>query len=600
MLAIIILMIIAIILGGLAAYQLYAVTQTQNLLIQSQKNMSSIAMWKTMLISKAKAVGYENEIVLPYGDNSANYQTPPKWVYFNTKNPWGKDIIYCPISKHNSGTINNTVKIAGGSYGVETKSSFATVFNGVARNYVVSSNQAFGVNTTDILAFLISPTPSTTTQSPSCADISFDTSDNIYKVTNGLVEVITKGDVETFANLSMLAAQSEGTSSSSSAYLTTIEGDSSVTGNTFNANLNYITNSDINYAYIKLPSGTHSLESLNLGNAATDYNAVKKTLIIEGDADGTTSIVSPTSATLRINNYNVVLVNVNMYQNIFMRFTNSILKTNNSTVGNIKLDASDWLVTENTIVRSSNMSSISIDLKDSNLTVLNDNILTINEKSGNEMSINGASSKILVDEGSKIAISKAGNSNTIVLIDSKMTIDRGFLDTTSSTLYNSDIYVDEASSLNTYNGYITASGKSYNSVTLNGNALLAGTSIIPKVNSGVGITLYNSARLIMKGVNGHPASIGSPSARYVIPVHDSDGSYAGGLPAADGTPVTLYATGGTGSACAAGSLFSYSKESTNAGQTSQNDYDLINTNESAALAPIISKLNASNWLCNKL
>jgi hypothetical protein len=593
-------MIIAIILGGLAAYQLYAVTQTQNLLIQSQKNMSSIAMWKTMLISKAKAVGYENEIVLPYGDNSnsANYQTPPKWVYFNTKNPWGKDIIYCPISKHNSGTINNTVKIAGGSYGVETKSNFATVFNGIARNYVVSSNQSFGVDTNNILAFLISPTPSTTIQSPSCADISFDPSDNIYKITNGLVEVITKGDVETFANLSMLAAQSEGTSSSSSAYLTTIEGDSSVTGNTFNANLNYIVNSDINYAYIKLPSGTHSLESLNLGNTATDYNAVKKTLIIEGAADGSTFIVSPTSATLRINNYNVVLVNVNMYQNIFMRFTNSILKTNNSTVGNIKLDASDWLVTENTLVRSSNMSSISIDMKDAKLKVLTDNILTINEKSGNEMAINVASSQLLIDEGAKIAVSKAGNLNTIALIDSKMTIDRGFLDTTSSTLYNSDIYVDEASSLNTYNGYITASGKSYNSVTLNGNALLAGTSIIPKVNGGVGITLYNSARLIMKGVEGHPASIGSPSSRYIIPVHDSDGAYAGGLPAADGS-VTLYA-GGTGSACAAGYLFSYSEENTNSGQSSKNDYALINANESAALAPIISKLNASNWLCNKL
>jgi hypothetical protein len=600
MLAIIILMIIAIILGGLAAYQLYAVTQTQNLLIQSQKNMSSIAMWKTMLISKAKAVGYDNEIVLPYGDNATNYQTPPKWVYFNTKNPWGKDIIYCPISKHNSGSMNKTVAIAGGAYGVETKSNFATIFNNVPREYVISSNQSFSVNTTDVLAFLISPTPSTANQVPSCSSITFDSSDNIYKVENGLVDIITEGDVETFANLSMLAGQNDGTSSSSSAYLTTIEGDSSVTGNTFNANMNYIMNSDVNYAYIKLPSGTHSLESLNLGNAATDYNAVKKTLIIEGDADGSTSIVSPTSATLRINNYNVVLVNVNIYQNIFMRFTNSILKTNNSTVGNIKLDASDWLVTENTIVRSSNMSSISIDLKDSNLTVLNDNILTINEKSGNEMSINGASSKILLDEGAKIAISKAGNSNTIVLIDSKMTIDRGFLDTTSSSLYNSDIYVDEASSLNTYNGYITASGKSYNSVTLNGNALLAGTSIIPKINGGVGITLYNSARLVMKGVNGHPASIGSPSARYVIPVHDSDGSYAGGLPAADGTPVILYATGGNGSACAAGYLFSYSKESTGTGQTSQNDYDLINANESSALAPIISKLNASNWLCNKI
>lgn len=598
MLAIIILMIIAIILGGLAAYQLYAVTQTQNLLIQSQKNMSSIAMWKTMLISKAKAVGYDNEIVLPYGDNATNYQTPPKWVYFNTKNPWGKDIVYCPISKHNSGSMNKTVAIAGGTYGVETKSNFATIFNNVPREYVISSNQSFSVNTTDLLAFLISPTPSTTNQVPSCNSITFDSSDNIYKVENGLVDIITKGDVETFANLSMLAGQNDGTSSSSSAYLTTIEGDSSITGNTFNANMNYIMNSDVNYAYIKLPSGNHSLESINIGDFASNYNSVKKTLIIEGAADGSTYIASSSSATLDVNNYNLVLVNVNMYQNILLKLNNSTLKTNKAAVGNTLLKMSDWLVMDNTAVRSSNMSSNSIELKDSKLVILNGNTLDITEKTGNAMTIQVATSQLILDEDSTLTIHKQGNVNTIVLIDSKMTIDRGFIDTISSGNYDNDIYVDDASRLHTYNGYINASGRSNDSLTLNGTAILAGTSIVPKINSGIGISLYNGARLTMKGVTGHPSSIGSASARYNIAVHDIDGSYAGGLPSAGGE-VTLFAVGSEG-ACAAGYLFSYSKESTGTGQTSQNDYALINANESAALAPIISKLNASNWLCNKI
>lgn len=598
MLAIIILMIIAIILGGLAAYQLYAVTQTQNLLIQSQKNMSSIAMWKTMLISKAKAVGYDNEIVLPYGDNATNYQTPPKWVYFNTKNPWGKDIIYCPISKHNSGSMNKTVAIAGGAYGVETKSNFATTFNNAPREYVISSNQSFSVNTTDVLAFLISPTPSTANQVPSCSSITFDSSDNIYKVENGLVDIITKGDVETFANLSMLAGQNDGTSSSSSAYLTTIEGDSSVTGNTFNANMNYIMNSDVNYAYIKLPSGSHSLESINIGDFASNYNSVKKTLIIEGAADGSTYIASPSSATLDVNNYNLVLVNVNMYQNILLKLNNSTLKTDKAAVGNTLLKMSDWLVMDNTAVRSSNMSSNSIELKDSKLVILNGNTLDVTEKTGNAMTIQVATSQLILDEDSTLTIHKQGNVNTIVLIDSKMTIDRGFIDTISSGNYDNDIYVDDASRLHTYNGYINSSGRSNDSLTLNGTAILAGTSIVPKINSRIGISLYNGARLTMKGVTNHPATVGSSSARYGIAVHDIDGSYAGGLPSAGGE-VTLFAVGSEG-ACAAGYLFSYSKESTGTGQTSQNDYALINANESAALAPIISKLNASNWLCNKI
>lgn len=595
MLAIIILMIIAIILGGLAAYQLYAVTQTQNLLIQSQKNMSSIAMWKTMLISKAKAVGYENEIVLPYGDNTANYQTPPKWVYFNTKNPWGKDIIYCPLSSHNSGTVNNTVAVTGGSYGVETKNNFATVFNGSAKNYVVSSNASFGVNTTGVLAFLISPTPSTVNQLPSCANITFDESDNIYKVANGLVDVITKGDVETFANLSMLASQNEG-ATSSAAYLTTVEGDSSVTGNTFNANLNYIVNSDINYAHLKLPSGVHSIESLNIGGFDSNYHAVKKTLIIEGEADGSTYIEAPSSATLEVNNYNLVLVNVNIYKNILMNVNNSILKTYSSTVGNVRLKLSDWIVTDNTSVISSNMSSTSIELKDSKLIVLVGNTLAVTEKSGNEMAIQVATSQLVLDDSSKIAINKAGNLNTIVLIDSKMTIDRAFIETTSTGSYNNDIYVDDASQLSGYNGVVNGSGRTYDTIALGGVAILRGTSVIPKSTSaGIGISLYNGSRLTMQGVTGHPSSIGSASARYNIPVHDVDGTYAGGLPSAGGD-VTLYAINSEDSACASGYLFGYSESNRGTGQTTKNDYALI---EDETLSAIISKLNASNWICNK-
>lgn len=595
MLAIIILMIIAIILGGLAAYQLYAVTQTQNLLIQSQKNMSSLAMWKTMLISKAKAVGYENEIVLPYGDNTSNYQTPPKWVYFNTKNPWGKDIIYCPMAQNNTGVMNNTVSLAGGSYGVETKNNFATVFNGVARNYVISSNQSFGVNTTNVLAFLISPTPSTVTQVPSCSDITFDSSDNIYKVPNGLVDVITKGDVETFANLSMLAAQSEGASSSSSAYLTTIEGDSSVTGNTFYANLNYIVNSDINYAHLKLPSGTHSIDSITIGDFSSNYNAVKKTLIIEGASDGSTYITSSSNATLDINNYNIVLVNINMYQNIMMKLNNSTLKTNKAAIGNVVFKLSDWLVANDTLVRSSNMSAESVYLKGSKLVLLNEKTLTVNEQSGNESAIVVASSEVLLDDSSKILINKAGNIHTIALVDSKMTMDRSMLETTASSNYNSDIIVDEASNLSMYNSYIRSSGRNYYALDLTGTAVLEGSSIVPKIAANIGISMFNGGKLTMRGVNNMTATIGSASNRYIIPVHDNGGIYAGGLPSSDG-PIILYA-GGTDSYCVVGNLFGYSKSITGSGQTSENDYDLINN---STLSAIISKLNSSNWTCNKL
>lgn len=586
-------MIIAIILGGLAAYQLYAVTQTQNLLIQSQKNMSSLAMWKTMLISKAKAVGYENEIVLPYGDNATNYQTPPKWVYFNTKNPWGKDIIYCPLAAHKSGVVNNNVKIAGGSYGIETKGNFATIFNGITRNYVISSNQSFSANTTDILAFLISPTPAATPQSPSCADITFDTSDNVYKINNGLVEVITKGDVETFANLSMLAGQSEGTSSSSSSYNTTIEGDSSVTGNTLNANLNYIINSDIYYARIKLPAGTHSLSTINLGDLNSNYDAMKKTLIIEGDVGGTSNIVGSGGTTLNISNYNVVLINVNMSQNLLMNVNNSVIKTFDSKIGNINLYQSDWLVTGDTQLISSNLSPNSVFLKGSKLTVLSDNILTITERSGNDAAIAAATSSIFVDTNSTILVKKAANIDTVALINSEFTLDRAAFKTTASANYQRDILVDESSRLNLFSSALTVSGRSLTSISLSGSANFTGSSLIPLVISQTGIGLYNGARLIMKGYPNIDATVGTSSKRYKYPISDINGSFAGGLPISDTTGrIILYSN----DTCAYGNIFGYAHSTNGTGQTTENDYALIGND---TLGIIISKLNASNWTCNK-
>src|SRR5690606_16587433 len=139
MLAIIILMIIAITLGGIAAYQLYGITQNQNLLIQAQKNQSTLALWKSMLVSKAIAAGENNEIVLPLGENTSNYHKVPSWVYFNTKNPWGKDIIYCPFSVTSTGTLSTNIQLSDTTtYQVRTASNFATISDGQTRDYVIA------------------------------------------------------------------------------------------------------------------------------------------------------------------------------------------------------------------------------------------------------------------------------------------------------------------------------------------------------------------------------------------------------------------------------------------------------------------------------
>lgn len=596
MLAIIVLMIIAIVLGGIAAYQLYAVTQTQNLLIQSQKNISTVAMWKTLIISKAKAVGYNNEIVLPYGENKTGYHTVPQWVYFNTKNPWGKDIIYCPFSSVSSGTPNGSINLATGNYQVEVKQDFTTANSGQQRPYVVSSEN-LGYPT-DILAFLISPIPTAVQTPVTCAGLSFNNGTQSYTSPNGLVETITKGDVETFANLSMLSGQPNSPIQSAGTFTNTVSNDSTTDGNTLINNLNYIMSSNVNYAYLKLASGTHTLPNSILNSSNSEF-PIRKTLIIEGDNSALTTITSSSTSGLDLNNYDIYLKNVKFDNQFRFSATNSKINTYNTELANVTMKNTEWLIMDNTIVNSDGV-LYPISSYASKLFIAPSKTLRVNETSGNNTAINAELSTIVGSSGSTLNLYKAGAQNTIQLLSSELKMDSATLTINSSSNYDEDIYVDDTSNISLYNSIINLSGRSNDGIFSNGHLSLNGSDIITLTGGNKVITLSNNSSAIIRGTS-RLSVIGNSNAgsRPSIGIFDDGGAkFVSG-----NSGVSIYAS----TKCADGNLFAYSEESLIAGNSTRNDYTSISTSlqplNSTPLTNSIlflaSKTNATNWNCIK-
>jgi len=603
MLAIIILMIIAIVLGGFAAYQLYTVTQTQNLLIQSQKNLSTIALWKTMLVSKARAVGYENEIVLPYGTNINNIHSLPKWIYFNTKNAWGKEIVYCPFATTHSGTTNSTVQTsASTSYNVEIKTNFATVFNDEPKPYVIASSKLNGVSS-DVLAFLISPTPSVNNVLPTCETVTFDNNLNTFTAPNGLVETITKGDVETFANLAMLNGVSGITGNSTNTYNNKIEGDDSVNGNTLYQNFNYISGSGIQQSHLYLPSGISKVSDFTFNLIEDTLSSQKTVLVIEGASDGSSVISADTYSTLTFNNFKVILKNVKIDSKVNLVLHSSNLVTDTATLSSLGLFDSVWKINGNndTVEQSANASSI--EAFKSEIYISSGKRLILYDSNANNASIKLTMSSLII-ENSELVINKTRSQNvgaTILLFNSKIKTINAILTTIDDNDYSNDIFVDSTSELSLYNSLLSVSGHAKSSIYSNGSVTFTDSDLRNGVAGNVGIVSSFNSSLVIMSNQGNSSYIGNPDSSKRLDVAVLDNSYNGNLAngakymggaAADGSEVILYAK----TACGYGTIFTYSNETLKIAANTQNAYaSIVDEN----IKNIISKINTSNWLCVK-
>lgn len=619
MIAIIILMIIAISLSGLAAYQLYAITQNQNLLIQSQKNQSTLALWKSMIISKGKAVGDNNEIVLPFGENTANYQRVPSWIYFNTKNPWGKDIIYCPLSSNYSGTYNTTVVLdKDSSYPVRTVKNFATTVNGIQRDYVVASiKTSYDEN---ILAFLVSPIPSSTGILPKCSDISYDSDLNIFKVNNGLVEVISKGDVETFANMASVKDQNSG---NGGFYTNKVEGEGSSSDNTLKNNLNYVVGQDISKAYITLSAGTHYIEDTVLNEFRTNDNDVPKVIVIEGETSNANDTVIDTNletAKLVFNNYKVVFRNIKISDKVINNLKSSSLTLENAEISNLVLNNSTLNVQENSVIRGSknvvkglvSPEAHAINAYNSKIKVDSGKFLNVFETNSSaitDYAIKAVSSNLTLNGELYVNKGLTTQSDTIVLIDSVLTLNSEPTNTSLTGLvrifgngstYKSDLLIDELS-------------KTY--ISTNSNIVLSGKSTYGIYNYGSLTSTGGNVITEYGGVNNAAISLGSGSQLY-LDSSSKDSLYnnsitIGNTTLANRPEFGIYdngaklISGGTGAnvkvyaktsalncffSTLPASVFTFSETNKNEGLFSKNS---ASTTDSSFLMA-----NKSNWSCN--
>ena len=595
MLALIVMMILVIVLGGLASYQMFMISQTQNLVIQSQKNQSSMALWKSLLISKARAVGDNKEIVLPIGENKANYHTLPSWLYFNNKNPWGKDFIYCPLAPISTGILDRTVNLTSTTnYKVRTASNFATVIDGVGRDYVVASE----LIVPDVLAFIISPIPSSVSSFPKCNEITFDGSLNVYKVDNGLVESITKGDVETYLNLANLNDQDN---SSSTTFINTINNEN---GNTLTNNLNYIAASDFKYVNLKLPAGTNTLSSVSFNDGNDSFTESQRVFILEGDSSGTTIINGSPDSKILFNNYKVVLKNLKLSENIMPLFNYSNLKTENVELSNVHLENSEWLVfgSNDKILSSDNKlftESYPLYMHKSTLNIGDGKKLTINEHTLNKNTLDASLSQILISRGA-LTINKNNNKNGIVLTDSVIKSDDSNININTTINNDSDILIDEFSKILAIDSSFNVSGRAVASIVNRGSIVFKGSSLITDYAGNYGIIGQRNSSLILKTyAEGKDIVIGNTVAgkRPQVAILDYgsidsyDGAgYFGGSPSVKS--IKVYAL----TKCVAGPAFYVSGETLGT-------IPLSTRNDYTGLAPevqlLASKLNASNWECIK-
>lgn len=591
MIAIIVLLVVTITMSGYTAMQLYEITQNQNLLLQSQKNQSTLALWKSLIASQAKAVGDSNELVIPLGENKANYHTVPSWIYFNTKNPWGTDLIYCPYADNTTGTMATNVSLTpGSSYAVRTVANFATSTNGIQRPYVTAS--AANPLSSEILAFLISPVPSATSALPSCSSVTYDSTIQKYKVNNGLVEVITKGDVKTYANLANLANLNQG---SNSYYNNTIEGDKSTSGDTFNNNITYINGQDIPKVYLKLPAGTHYIENTILNENRDAANETPKVIVIEGDSSSNTIIDTKSSrANLTFNNYKITFKNIQFSSKILLNMKDSDLSTSDVVMYNLFFDNGRWIVKDNTTVSGSSFAGHAITLQDGMIDIRENKVLTVNENTNilYRTAIRSERSEIRVK--GVMNITKMNQSTGIDLISSKMyfiyndqTNTSGVVTfTAADNSYPYDLYIDE-------NSYIFMS--SFSKLLLNSqygiNAygeIISKSGTIYNVNGGVtNIHLRIGSMLNMENLYTNTAIIGNPTLanRASYAIVDEGARYVSGVNG------TMYAK----TKCFYGDIFAFSQETKGTGNKSVNDFSTV-PDLGTKLA--LSKLNASNWTCN--
>lgn len=563
MLATIAMLILVMGLAVSVSYNIMNLNKSNTDLINSQRNVLFVESWKTKIVNNAKALGENGEYILPFGENRTNYHTVPSWIEGSTYNPYGSEIIYCPYGSNNTGTLSATINVTNSiTYNAEMLSNFATVVNGSSRNYVSSSTSPAH----PVLGFLISPLNHSSSL-PNCNEITYNSANEVYTVSNGIVREITQNDLKVFNQTKNL------TQNDLVYFENTIEGDSSASGNTLKANIQYIINSNIPKAKLSIPSGTHLISDLDL--YSVNYSENNFEILLEGSGSGSTIIASENiTSEITINNYNIDFRNIEIKNDIQVTINSSKARFKDSNVSNLVSNNSK-LEFDNTILKSGDLNNEALYLYNTEFKLRNLSS-TIEQNINNTNAINSIKSNIII-EGVSLNINNSSIGN-VVYLDSSDLINYGTININTSTNHESNIFITEDSyfknegsitllSGNSNFGIINYGRLSFNASNIRNNS--SGNNTLILLETGSMLTLKNNSQV------SQVSSITRPSNAIV----DNGARFINGATA------TVFAN----NYCWSGDIFSET-------HTNPSSIGLNGTNSNTS-NNMFRMFNRSNWNC---
>jgi hypothetical protein len=559
MISLIVIIVFALTTMAAGSYYFYTIIYSQNMQLKAQKNDLFLQNIKSNLILSAKQLGDDGEYVLPYGDNTkGDYHTVPSWLSMERKNPWGAYVMYCPLGYKSSGVLNDSVKLNElESYSVELVNDFRTEERGVTRDYVTSSkfvdvtgngelDNSPDFNNDgapdDILGFLISPYPNKTQTVPSCKDIVYIQSEEVFSSVGGTVQVLFRNEAESFDKINAASLDLE-----DKGYNFNVN---NVSTNTLNNNLNYYRSfSDKRKVYFYLGDGEYSYDSISFEN---DDKFEKEIVFIGVVDDPETSEVeksiitsTSTSSTMIFDGYNVTLKNVNFDDKTRVQINNGNLYTEGDTsLSNPFINNGNWFVKDKTTVLASSLNNVtdvvngsvsSVFIKNSKLLIDGSNQLIINLDSSDDWGLYGFGSELIMEGNgttNNLVINHNGISGNygIVFYQSNIFMRDANIYLNSSTSQVMGIYLDGDSKYNAFNGRLDLSGREQVGIYLRGSMESIGHQVRNRnyfsSNPAPLIDLRDGAKLVLR----NSAVVGNSNlaSRPHIGIVDNGGGFVGG------------------------------------------------------------------------
>lgn len=539
-----------------ASYSMLLIADQTQALVRAQTEKQIIDQAETVIINSLRPIGENQKLISPIGfyDGSdldlngvadIDYQQLPKIYGISTKNAWGIEMVYCPISD-SIGVNSLPAESIAISDTLDYSAKFVTDHNGIKYTYQTDFAQHVSYSAKNVIAFILSRKPGSNS---TCSDVTF--SNSKYKASGALVKAITRESVLTYqANKPIMVRASNYSSTDS---LNSLSESWATT-----QPLRFIISLDDN-------NSRALIDNLNFVN---NFPGNNKEIYILGQGSGISNVTSASLRKMTFENTSVFIEGINFGNNISMFFNDSNVKTKDVVFGGpLTANNSEWSMT----------GDMSIDSTTGNSLELNSSSLNQN---GFDLTITGG---VAAFNLVKLSNSKWFVNNANVNLTSFLPITAVNVDFSSSLIIASNsnlnlgsnvgsgviIDIDETSQLSVADSSIVSRDTNQKAIFLSGKAMFDNSSILANGILSVGVDLINGGSLALK--NSNIGTLENPLANGVI----DNGSRL-----ISGTGSSIFAS----TNCWSGQIFTDFKNTApiNSGSTNS-DYFIF---------------NQSSWSCN--